>query len=339
MEKKIIITGYGVVARELCHLIYTNAELIKEKYDLAIKVTGIVGSQGMIYENEGIRMETLLNFGTGSRALVQYAEYASISLQEPRFTGDILVECTPTNIEHGDPGFTYIMKACQAGMDIVSVSKGALVHAYQKISEMVNEKGIALKFSGATAAALPTMDIGDFSLAGATITRIEGILNGTSNYILTEMDEEQLSFIEALKQAQDKGIAERNPSLDVKGFDSACKILLLVNGLFHTYFTIDQIAIEGIEQVTRESMEKAKKQNERIKLLASAIIENGKISLEVKPCFISPAHPLYHVNGTNKGIVFETKEMGTICVTGGASHPRGAAAAALKDIINLCRFK
>jgi homoserine dehydrogenase len=329
MKKRIIIAGYGIVARELVKLIHTNHDRIKEQYQLDLIVTGIIGSKGMLFQKEGIRLEELLEYEAGSEALIRY----SLTLFEPAFDGDVLLDCTPTNIENGEPGLSYILTAIDSGMDVVSVAKGALVHSFEKIKQRSEEKGIRLKYSGATAAALPTVDIGEYSLAGTTITKIEGILNGTSNFILTSMNEHQLSFAEALKIAQEKGIAEANPALDVKGFDSACKLLLLSNSLLGTNKSLKDITINGIENLTKDDMERAQQKGCEIKLLASA----SKEKLEVTPCELKPDHPLISVKGTNKGILFETIEMGAICCTGGASHPRGAAAAALKDVINLYR--
>lgn len=333
MKKRILIAGYGTVAKELVKLIQENSNKIKRKYGLEFVVTGIAGSKGMVFEKEGIQLQKLLELGAGSEALLHY----SPDLSEPTFDQDVLIDCTPTNIENGEPGLTYILNAIDAGMDVVSVAKGALVHSFKEIKQRSEQKGTRLKYSGATAAALPTIDIGEYSLAGSAITKIEGILNGTSNFILTSMNENELTFDEALKMAQEKGIAEANPALDVKGFDTACKLLLLSNSLLGSDYSLKDIKIRGIENLTKADMEKAKLRGSQIKLLGRAIKENKQVTLEVAPRELSQDHPLIHVKGTNKGILFETTEMGEICCTGGASHPRGAAAAALKDLINLYR--
>ncbi|MFJ7971670.1 homoserine dehydrogenase [Psychrobacillus sp. NPDC096389] len=337
MQKEIIITGYGVVAKELCKLLLDKSESIMDAFGIELKVNGIIGSKGMLYQREGLNLASLVMEEVGSKALSNYAQNHQISFLEPRFQGDVLVECTPTNIKDGEPALAYMLEAMDGGMDVVAISKGALVHSYQTIKDKAESTRSKLKFSGATAAALPTIDIGEYNLAGCTITRIEGILNGTSNFILTSMYEDNLSFSEALKIAQRKGIAEANPSLDIKGFDSGCKILLLANELLGTNYTIDDVSINGIEHLTRDDIVKTKMKQSRVKLLARAYKDEEKVVLDVQPCELDQAHPLYHVNGTNKGILFETEEMGTICTTGGASHPRGAAAAALKDLINLYR--
>ena len=334
MKKNIIISGYGNVAKELIKLLSEKEELLKNTYGLEIKVCGIIGSKGMIAQDEGIQLEALLNYGNGSDALLQYAVDMHIPLQQANINGDILVECSPTNIVNGEPGKTYIIDALSQGMDVIAVSKGALVTSFEEVMELANQHGAKLKYSGATAAALPTLDIGEYSLAGSTITSIVGILNGTSNYILSSMAEEQLSFKQALKNAQEKGIAEANADMDVKGFDSACKILLLANRFLGTKLALRDIKISGINEIAIEHLSVAQAEGKKLKLIAQAALHEGKAIVQVKPIMLSKEHPLFHVDGTNKGIVFETKEMGAICVTGGASHPRAAAAAALKDLIN-----
>lgn len=335
--KDIIITGYGTVAKEFLKIIQRRNDKIKEHYGVSYRIIGIVGSKGMIYEEKGIDLSILLTCGKGSAAIIKYASLKGLSLQEPRWAGDVLVECSPTNLETGEPALSYIKSAIRANMHIVSVSKGALVQALPELQQLAAEHHCQIKYSGATAAALPTMDIGEFSLAGSEITSVEGILNGTSNFILSSMSEENLTFEAALKIAQDKGIAEANPALDIKGFDSAYKILLIANGLFHTQLTLNDVTIEGIQHVTKKDMQYAKINGNEIKLLASAKWQHEKLVLTVSPETISPDNPLIHVKGTNKGILFHTEEMGTICCLGGASHPKGAAAAAIKDMTNLFR--
>jgi len=336
-ERKIIITGYGTVAMEIVKIIKEQNKKYQDSYGFSSKIIGIIGSKGMIYEEDGLDLETLLSFGKGMQALKQYSQQKQLPLQASSIKGDVLIECSPTNLETGEPALSYITAALNESMDIISVSKGALVHALPELKQLADRNGCRIKYSGATAAALPTLDIGEYSLAGSTITGIEGILNGTSNFILTSMSDANLSFEKALELAQEKGIAEANPALDVQGYDSACKILLLANGLFHKTWTLSDVSIEGIEKVTKADMQYAKINGNDIKLVASARTINGKMSIQVKPEVIAADNPLMNVKGTNKGIVFHTEEMGTICCIGGASHPRGAAAAAVKDMLNLYR--
>ena len=192
-------------------------------------------------------------------------------------------------------------QAIEKQMDIVAISKGALVTNWREINKAAKQANVRIRYSGATAAALPTLDIGQLSLAGCNIEKIEGILNGTTNYILTKMYEDDISFEEALQEAQNKGIAETNPILDVSGSDSACKLLLLTNSLMGVENALTDIHIKGIENVTIQQIRNAKEQNKWIKLIASAYKDkDGNVNLTVEPYEIDKEHPLAKVNGTEK---------------------------------------
>jgi homoserine dehydrogenase len=257
---------------------------------------------------------------------------------EERAPGGALVECTLSSLETGEPGLSYIAAAFRGGWHAVAASKGALVVGFPRLKAAAAEKGVFLRYSGAAAAALPTLDVGIFSLAGARIEGIQGILNGTTNYILTRMGE-GLDYDEALKEAQGKGIAEPDPVHDVGGFDTACKILLITNACLDAEHSMKDVQVHGISGISADLVRSAGKEGRSVKLLATAAPgrKGGKWSLDVRPSLIEPSHPLAHVNGTEKGITFLTDSMGSVTVTGGRSNPRGAAAALLKDLINIYR--
>jgi homoserine dehydrogenase len=219
---------------------------------------------------------------------------------------------------------------------VAAASKGALAVDFKGLIASARKHGVSLKYSGATAAALPTLDVGLSSLAGAEILGIEGILTGVTNYILTRM-EEGFSFKEALKEAQEKGIAETDPSLDIDGWDSAVKILLISNSVAGTEFSLQDISRSGIRNVTVKDIQKARTKGKALKLLGRLERGKDKPKAEVRVIEIDKEHPLYRVSCTNKGITFFTDTMGHITVIGGKSDPRGTAAALLKDIINIYR--
>jgi homoserine dehydrogenase len=337
MKKTIMLAGYGHVGREFGRLLAEKSADIKDRYNLDFKLVGVYGKEGCLYEPEGIHIPTLLECGTGSEALNRYSKAMHLPIESSNFKADVLVEATPTNVDNGGPGLVYITNAIENQMDVVAISKGALVKSFKQIMEAARAKNVKIKYSGATAAALPTLDIGEFSLAGSEIRSIEGILNGTTNYILTCMHEDDLSYQEALLSAQEKGIAETNPDLDVKGIDSACKIMLLSNCLLGTNYSLQDVSIVGIDKVTKEEIQAANDRGMKVKLIAKAIKVDDQVHISVSPCEISPDHLLAGVKGTNKGVMFNTDTMGSVSAIGGASNPRGAAAAALKDLINIYR--
>lgn len=336
MRVNITISGFGNVAKELIKLINTKGPQLIEKYNLNLNICCVLTRKGSIYRKDGLMLNEIINKMNNKGELNNYIENNSLHhVNSFPSDMDLLVECTPTDIETGEPGLSYALKAIEQGMNIVFVSKGALVTHFSEIFDKAREKGIEIRYSGATAAALPTLDIYNYSLLGTEINYIEGILNGTTNYILTTMQEKEVSYLEALKEAQEKGIAEKNSDLDIKGIDSACKILLIANNVFGKYSSLKDVNIIGIEHITKEQIRKASEENKVIKLIAGAYRNGDNINIEVKPKLIDKNHYFANVNGRNKAILYSTQEMGDIIAVGGASDPRGTAAALLKDIISI----
>ncbi len=254
----------------------------------------------------------------------------------PRLAPGVLAEATPSNWRTGEPQLAFLHAALDAGWSIAAASKGALVVDFRGLTEKARARGLALKYSGATAAALPALDVATVALAGSTIERIDGILTGTTNYILSRIEAGE-SFAGALAEAQAQGIAEPDPSMDIDGWDTACKLLLIANAAAGTSLTLADIKVEGIRGVTVETMRSACEEGRATKLLGRLTIQDGRAVAEVKPVSVELSHPLHGISGTAKGIAFLTDTMGTIALTGGKSDPRGTAAAMLKDIINIYR--
>lgn len=336
MKKYIVITGYGIVAREFVKLIREKRKELQYNYDLELVIKSIVGSKLKLEESEGVDLDSLLSFNTGSESLYEYCQNNNVKRSNDiQINGDILVECTPTDIATGGPALGYIYEAIDKKMDIVVASKGALVKEYGKIFNLVKSKNINLKISGATAAALPTLDLGIQGFKGSKILSIKGILNGTSNYILTMMMRENMSYNEALDIAIKQGISEKNNSLDVSGIDTACKILLISNTILNKNFTLDDVKITGIENLTVHEVKRAIDRNSVIKLMGTCEVNENNVSIRVEPECVSNSNQLSMVNYNNKAICYTTEETGEVFCSGGASSPRAAAYSLLKDIINM----
>jgi homoserine dehydrogenase len=336
----IALTGFGHVSRAFFTLLREKRADIENRYGLRFEVMAVVKADGCLFSGK------LLEIGPvpyqASRKIEDDPSWRPgmriSDIFRPAGRGGCLVECTPSDLKTGEPGLSYIIVALESGWNVVTASKGALVIAFRKLRTMAAEQGLALKFSGATAAALPTLDVGLVSLAGARIEGIQGILNGTSNYILTKMAE-GLSYEKALQEAQSWGIAEPDPSDDVEGRDSAAKLLLIANTCLDTDFALADVRVTGITGMPADFVADAETAGKSVKLLAGASPrKSGRAwGLEVRPSILDPSHPLFYVNGTEKGITFFTDTMGSVTLTGGRSNPRGAAAALLKDLINTYR--
>ncbi len=248
----------------------------------------------------------------------------------------VLVECTPSDLRTGEPGLSHITWALENGWHVAAASKGALVLDFRKLNDLAAKRGVRLMASGAAAAALPTLDVGVGSLAGAEILGIEGILNGTTNYILTKM-EEGVTYAEALADAQTRGIAEPDPTMDVDGWDTAAKLVIISNTVMGTGFGLDEVGISGIRDIAPHLVPKAAEAGKALRLMGKCSKEDRTHPwrLEVGLALLDGDHPLFGVRGTTKGITFYTDTMGPVTVVGGRSDPRGTGAAMLKDIINI----
>jgi len=248
----------------------------------------------------------------------------------------VLVDCTPSKAGNAMPESGYLHQALESKWHVVAANKGPLVADFRCLVRKAKQNKVALKISGATAAALPTVDVGGYSLAGTWVYRIEGILNGTTNYILTRMSG-GADYRDVLREAQEKGVTEPDPSLDLEGWDTAFKLLLITNTVCDTDFTLKDVQVEGITNLPAHLISEGRQPHRALKLLGIFSREEERPYLRVKPSILHSAHPLFGVNDTNKGITFFTDTMASVTVTGGKSDPRGAAAALLKDIINIYR--
>jgi homoserine dehydrogenase len=339
ITKTICLCGFGNVGRQFVRLLARRHEAIVQRYGLDISLVAIIGSGGGVYHPRGLDLGQLENLPTGSGGLRELRELWSEKLGGAggiaAVKADILVEATPTDIVSGEPGTSHFKTAISQGMDIVTFTKGPLVKSYRLLQEMAAVQGVVIKASGATAAALPTLDVGQYCLAGDTITQFAGILNGTTNYILTRMSDDGLLYEEALAEAMAAGVAEPNPRLDVEGWDTASKTIILANSLLNTFVNIDDVQVIGIQKVTVQDIRAAQARGEAIKLIGQAVRTADGVVVTVGPRSLSLSNPLANIKGTAKGICFVGESMGEIIVTGGRSDLTGTAAAGIKDIINL----
>ncbi|WP_294390815.1 homoserine dehydrogenase [uncultured Clostridium sp.] len=333
---EIGIIGFGGVGQSLIKLLVKKRKYIFEKYNLDIKVKYIVKSDGGIYKANGIDLEELLEFINKNKSIKEHILWKSnLSIQEVIKNNDIdtLIELTSTNIETGEPGLTHIKRALESKINVVTGNKGPIILKYKELKEIADKNSVELKVGCTTGGALPSINGGLYDVAGSEIQAIEGILNGTTNYILSKMTNDNVTYEESLKQAQKNGIAEANPSLDILGYDTACKIIILSNVLMDTNIKLEDIEIKGITEVTLEDIEKAKVENKKLKLIGKVEKIDNMIKAYVKPIIINENHPLYFVDYKNKGVYFKTDTLGDISIIGGASGTMNAAASILRDVV------
>jgi homoserine dehydrogenase len=333
----LILMGYGNVGKALVRLLEEKTDRLRASFRLSLLLQAIFKSSGGLFPCAGLKIKDVLdNRATDLSFHPLWQSNLSLESVLREVEPGVLIDCLPSNLKTGEPGLTYARLALDSGWHVVSANKGPLAFDFNGLLEKASRNHLTLKFSGAAAAALPALDVGLYSLAGAEVLAIEGILNGTSNFILTEMGKGR-SYSEAIQEARARGIAEPDPAYDVEGWDTAVKLLLIANAVMGLRLRLADITVEGIVDLSAELIERVGREGKSLKLLGRIRRQQSGVTASVAPRTIEQSHPLFGVDGTTKGITYFTDTMGAVTVTGGKSDPRGAAAALLKDIINIYR--
>ena len=327
------IIGFGGVGKAFINLLIDKENKLK-KNGLNIKVKYIIKSDGGIYNKDGINLREVVE---ANYRIKEFNLKKDIDIYTIIKNNDIdtLVELTSTNIETGEPGLTHIKLALENNINVVTGNKGPILLQYKLLKELANKNNVKLGIGCTTGGALPSINVGSIDIAGSDILSITGILNGTSNFILSQMYDEGIEYEVALNKAISYGIAEENHKLDVEGFDTASKILILAKVLMDANITLNDIQVEGIVNLKKKFILEEKSKGNKIKLVGKVYRDNNKIKAYVRPEIVNDKHPLYFVDNKNKGICYSTDTLGNISVIGGASGTVNAAASILRDIINL----
>jgi homoserine dehydrogenase len=233
-----------------------------------------------------------------------------------------------------DPARDYVLRAMRAGKHVVTANKLLLASHGEELWSAAREHEVQLRFEGAVAGVVPVIRVLQESLAGAHVERIHGIVNGTTNYILTEMARGGMSYAEALGRAQELGYAEADPTDDVTGRDAAAKMAILARLAFSTPVTLDQVTYEGIEHITPEDVAYARDLGLGLKLIGTAERVDGGISVRVHPAFLYPGHPLASVNGSFNAVTIESEAITEVTLSGPGAGGSQTASAVLGDVIS-----
>jgi homoserine dehydrogenase len=333
---RVLLIGFGPVGRAFAGLIEERRAMLRARYGLDLELAAIASSSAAWLRDPraGSPGADALRGAASPAELVGRIEPWNGADALDSVDADVLVEATSGGGDSGEPAAGHVRAALSRRMHVVAASKGAFVWHYRELRDLARRSNVELRIGAATGAALPTIDTARYGLAGAEIERIEGILNGTSNYILTRMREGG-TYADALRDAQGRGVAEADPRTDVEGTDTATKLVLLANALFDAGLTLADVPTTGITQLAPDDLARAVERGERIRLLGTLEGGTGAWRARVEPVPLGADHPLARVDGLEKGITYQTDTMARVTVIGGRSDPNGAAGALLRDIVNL----
>jgi homoserine dehydrogenase len=250
---------------------------------------------------------------------------------------DLILEASPANLKDGQPGLSCIEAALSRGMHVVTANKAPLVLAFPRLLALAEAHGAQIRFDATVAGGLPAINLGRRDLAAAKIHRLESVPNLTTNYILTRMAQDGLSYDEALAHAQAAGHAEADPSLDVEGWDAANKLVILAHSVLNYPATLADMDVEGIVGLSVETVRQAVAKGQRVKLVATAERDGDRYRLSVRPTWLDAGHPLAQLGPKQMGIVYHTDIMGVVSAAIVEETPVPTAAAMLRDLIDVYR--
>jgi homoserine dehydrogenase len=233
-----------------------------------------------------------------------------------------------------EPTRDYVLRAMEAGRHVVTANKQLLSQHGEEVFDAARRSGVQLRFEGAVAGVVPAIRVMAETLAAAHIERVHGIVNGTTNYILTQMAATGATYAEALGEAQQLGYAEADPTEDVTGKDAAAKMAILARLAFSVAVRLDQVSYEGIEHITPDDIAYARELGLALKLVGSAERVDGGVAVHVYPAFLYAEHPLASVNGAFNAVTIESPAITEITLSGPGAGGIQTASAVLGDVIS-----
>lgn len=333
---RLVLIGFGNLGRGLGRALIEKAKFLRANYGLAPRVVAAVDEYGAAVDKKGLKIERLLRAAERSKTVAAYPakgkrKKSALEVIDD-VEADVVFELTPTNIKTGNPGLAHIKRAMLAGRHVVTSNKGPLVVAFRELDRLAKRQGVEFRYSASVGGAVPVIGLAKKLLVGNKVRAVRGVLNGTTNYILTRMSKEGAPFDVVLRETQELGVAEKDPTLDIEGIDTACKITILANAILGMNAKLRDVRTVGIKRIGPEATRLAQEAGYMIKLVGVA--ERG--SLEVGPRLVPAGHPLA-VGGTLNAVTFELDLAREITITGFGAGPRETSSALLGDLIDIHR--
>ena len=336
---RLVLAGFGRIGRELVKIALERRDHILRRYDLDLSIVGVSDRSGAAISQSGLDLPTILKAKDATGRISAYPTFGKqdmlVSEVLDQVNADVLVELTPTDIRIGQPGIDNMQRAIARGLHIVTTNKGALAVGYKSLSEKAQRQGVALKFGGAAHIPIPCVNIESYTSLGPSLVGVEGIVNATTNYVLTQIAG-GTSMKDAISMAQNEKITEHDLNLDLGGWDTACKMVILANWLLRKESTLRDVKTKGIADLQPITLIQAKRQGYVIKAIGEIRKQGTKITLKSYPKKLRLSNLLAGVEGFHKAMIFHTTQ-GDIFVKTEQAGPKASAYAVMQDIIDIER--
>ena len=343
MKHRIALLGFGVVGQGFAEIVKNKKRELEQQFGLDATIVAVSDMmKGSVYHPDGLSIEDLLTVVKETGKLEDYPEQEGLirglnSFETIKQTNaDTIVEVTFTDVKTGQPAIDHCQCAFEHGKNVIMSNKGPVALAYAQLKELAEKQNVRWGYEGSVMSGTPSLRMPVTSLAGNDIFEIQGILNGTTNYMLTRM-EEGLSYDEALHEAQKLGYAEADPTSDVEGYDALYKIVILANVVMNHPLQVHEVERVGISHLTSADIEQAKQQQKKWKLIAKLKRENGNVIASVKPEMISCDHPLACISDATNAITYHCDLAGPITLIGAGAGKVETGFSILIDLINIHR--
>ena len=336
MILRLVMIGFGNVGQEFARLLLRKKEWLVKSKGLEIEVLAVATkSKGSLVSKRALDLERVLKLLSEKGTLKDYGpELTNMSPIEiiDSTEADLMVELTPLNIDTGQPAIDHIKAAFDVSMDVVTANKGPVALEYRALRSHARSRGVHFRFEGTVMDGTPIFNLVEKTLPGCEILGVEGILNSTSNFVLTEMRNGS-SMEDAVKEAQRRGFAEADPGLDIDGWDAAAKITALANVLMDADAKPIDVERTGIRDVTKRKLDEAASAGSRIRLVAKAVREGDKVRLSVAPESVPPSSVYWSLEGTSSAVTIKTDLMGDLTIVETDPIVTQTAYAVLSDIL------
>lgn len=337
---RLSLIGFGVVGQGLAELLISKQEQLKQVFDLDVTLVSVANARhGFIYKEDGLEIPILLELATAHRPLTAHpgVKHWERALEGLRATGgDVLAEATGTNLRDAEPGMSHIRTALTQGMYVITANKGPIALAANELLLLAQQHGVQLRMESTVMAGTPVISTLREGMAGARVRSIRGVLNGTTNYILSAMAAGR-EYAEVLAEAQAQGYAEADPTADVEGYDVVAKTLILAALTFGHTLKPNQVIRQGITAITKKQVHAAMNEGKRIKLIASlqAVSDMGETPLEahVEPVALPLTDSLARVDGVMNAITFQTDTLPEVTIIGPGAGRLETGQGLLSDLL------
>jgi homoserine dehydrogenase len=343
MPHKLALIGLGTVGQGLAEILKDKGDELRGRHGFNAQIVAITtATRGSVYHPDGLDINTALTTIQETGSLNDYPEGSGLvrgwdSLTTIRESNaDAIVEVAWTDLETGEPAISHVRAAFEAGKHVMTSNKGPAALAYHELKHLAEANGVQWGIEGTVMAGTPALRLARTALAGCQFSQVRGILNGTTNFILTKMEEE-ITYEEALAEAQRLGYAEADPTADVEGHDALGKLLILAAVVMDAPLAWEQVNCQGISGLTHDDVERARAEGKRWKLIAQLRRAGEEVEASVGPQAIPVNAPLAGVSGATNAITYVTDLLGEVTLVGPGAGQQETGYALLADLLEIHR--